>query len=372
MLTHGNLLSNSCSALEASPHTPDDVVLSWLPFSHIYARTVDHYMNLVAGVVVCLSASAETVIQDIKDVRPTHLACVPRFYEKVLTSVASPDPEETSRRLRKAFGPRMEYLSSGGAPLPLPVAEAYQAAGLLVLQGYGLTESSPIIAFNRKGLNKIGTVGPPLPGVEVAIASDGEVLTRGPHVMKGYWNDPEATAQAIRNGWLYTGDLGQIDADGFLTITGRKKELLVLSNGKKVVPSYLEGLLLAEECIDQAMICGEGRNYLTALIVPQWDNLRRVLQSEGIVLDNLTEEQLAEQPAVLALLRRRIETRLADVADWEQVKKFLIMPQPFTVAAEELTVSLKLRRNFVLAKHGAKIDALYQEDANRCSVISDL
>ena len=148
--------------------------------------------------------------------------------------------------------------------MPPAIARAYFDAGLLVLQGYGLTETSPIISFNRKDCYKLDTVGRPLPGVEVRIAADGEVLTRGPHVMKGYWNDPAATAEAIRDGWFYTGDLGELDADGFLRITGRKKDLLVLSNGKKVAPSLVEGLLLADPCIDQAVVCGEGRNYLCA------------------------------------------------------------------------------------------------------------
>src|SRR5205823_4996362 len=230
--------SNTHAALESSPYGPDALVLGWLPLSHIYARTVDHYETLTAGVTLCIAESAETVVQNIEDVQPTHLASVPRFYEKVLTAVAAPDPQETGRRLRRIFGPRIDWLSSGGAPLPLSVAEAFQSAGLLLLQGYGLTESSPIISFNRKSRHKLGTVGPPIPGVEVKIAPDGEVLTRGPHVMKGYWNNPAATAEAIRDGWLYTGDLGQIDDEGFLSITGRKKELLVLSNGKKVVPTH--------------------------------------------------------------------------------------------------------------------------------------
>src|SRR5262249_54904372 len=159
-------------------------------------------------------------------------------------AVASPDPAETGRRLRKIFGPRVEYLSSGGAPLPPAIAQTFHDAGLLLLQGYGLTETSPVISFNRKERYKLDTVGPPLPGVEVRIAPDGEILTRGPHVMKGYWNDPKATAETIRDGWLHTGDLGELDVDGFLKITGRKKELMVLSNGKKVVPNHLEGLLL--------------------------------------------------------------------------------------------------------------------------------
>src|SRR5262249_37843394 len=157
------------------------------------------------------------------------MAAVPRFYEKVLSAVASPDPEQTGKRLRRIFGPRIDGLSSGGAPLPVPVAEAYHAAGLQLLQGYGLTETSPVSSFNTRANNRIGTGGGALPGVEVKIGPDGEVLTRGPHVMKGYWNNPQATAETIRDGWLHTGDLGKLDADGYLSITGRKKELLVLS-----------------------------------------------------------------------------------------------------------------------------------------------
>jgi long-chain acyl-CoA synthetase len=179
--------------------------------------------------------------------------------------------------------------------------------------------------------------------------------------MKGYWNNPEATADAIRDGWLYTGDLGRLDADGFLTITGRKKEILVLSNGKKVVPAYIEGLLLADECIDQAVVCGEGRNYLTAVIVPHWQNLRRHLRETGMTPDPEPEEALARHPGVQTLLKKRMDAALADVSGWEQVKKFLVRPRPFTVADDELTVSLKLRRKVVLAKHQPELDALYLE-----------
>jgi long-chain acyl-CoA synthetase len=360
MLTQNNLLSNALAVLEASPAEPDEVVLNWLPFSHIYARTIDHYRCLAAGSLVCLAESAETVMQNIQDVEPTVLASVPRLYEKVLTALTTTDLAETNRRLRKAFGRHIDYLSSGGAPLPRPIAEAYQAAGLQMFQGYGLTESSPVISFNCKTRNKLGTVGPAVPGVDIAIAPDGEILTRGPHVMKGYWKEPAATAVAVRDGWLYTGDLGQLDSDGFLTITGRKKELMVLSNGKKVVPTHLEGLLVGDECIDQAVVCGEGRNYLTALIVPHWDNVRGALRRAGTASPD-GDEPLVRSPEVLALLRSRIDSALTDLSSGEQIRKFLVLPRPFTVAGDELTVSLKLRRNVVLKKYGPQIDALYRE-----------
>jgi long-chain acyl-CoA synthetase len=232
---------------------------------------------------------------------------------------------------------------------------------VVILEGYGLTETAPVISFNRKANIRIGTVGLPLPGVEVAIATDGEVLCRGPNVMKGYWNNPEATQMALRGGWFHTGDLGKLDADGFLSITGRKKELLVLSNGKKVVPPHLEGLLLGDDCIDQVAIYGEGRNFLTALLVPHWDNLRRALVAQGIHVDQDVPEELAHHTAVAALLRKRIDAALAEAANWEQVRKFLVLPRPFTLAAEELTVSLKLRREVIFSHHRAELEALYLE-----------
>jgi long-chain acyl-CoA synthetase len=358
MLTHGNLLSNVAASQEAAPHAPDSLLLSWLPYSHIYARTVDHYLSLYAGTTVALADSPETVVADLATVRPTHLTAVPRFYEKVLAAVAGPDPQATSQRLRGLFGPRIDWLSAGGAPLSRPVEEAFAAAGLPLCQGYGLTESSPVISFNRKDANRIGTVGQALPGVEVRIAPDGEILTRGPHVMRGYWKNPRATAEAVRDGWLYTGDLGSLDADGYLTITGRKKELLVLSNGKKIVPSFIEGLLAADATIEQAAVCGEGRPYLTALIVPKWDAVCKAL---GAPADAEARAALCRSPEVKALLKERIDVALADVSHPERVKNFVVLAQPFTVAADELTVSLKLRRNVVLERHAAALDALYRE-----------
>jgi long-chain acyl-CoA synthetase len=357
MLTHGTLLHNTAATLRLARHDPDDIVLTWLPFTHIYARTVDHYAGIMSGVLTCLAESPETVVRDLEEVQPTHMSSVPRLYEKVLAACASPDPQRLRRNLRKVFGPRVKWLSSGGAPLPLPVAQAYLEAGILVLQGYGLTESSPVISFNSPDAYKLDTVGRPLQGVDVRIAPDGEVLSRGPHIMKGYWKNPQATAEAIRDGWLHTGDLGELDADGFLKITGRKKELLVLSNGKKVVPAFLEGLLQADPCIEQAVVCGEGRSYLTALIVPNWDNVARALDGQAGPLD---PETSVASPAVRGLLQSRVRAALVDVSPAEQVRKFVVLPRPFSVAEEEMTVSLKLRRGVVLKRYAGQLEALYR------------
>jgi long-chain acyl-CoA synthetase len=179
--------------------------------------------------------------------------------------------------------------------------------------------------------------------------------------MRGYYHNPEATAEVLHDGWFSTGDLGSLDEEGYLSITGRKKELMVLSNGKKLVPSHLEGLLIADECIDQAAIYGEGRNFVSALIVPHWENLKKAVQARGVAVSDWTPAQAARNPEILRLLRERIDQQLANVSNWEQVKKFVVLSGPFTVAAEELTVSLKLRREVVVAHHANVLEALYAE-----------
>ena len=367
MLTHGNILSNAAAMLAVAPHRPDDVVLTWLPFTHIYARTCDHYKGLFSGVLTCLAESSDTLLQDLEEVRPTHMSAVPRFYEKVLAAYTSPEPGKTARNLRRVFGDRLDWASSGGAPLPVAVAAAYHDAGVMVLQGYGLTESSPVISFNTREHHKLASVGRPIPGVEVKIGPDGEVLTRGPHVMKGYWNNPAATAEAIRDGWLYTGDLGTLDEDGFLSITGRKKDLMVLSKGKKIVPAYLEGLLLSDPCIDQVLVLGEGRNYLAALLVPNWANVAKALpngprQADVRALQAATGDPRSDSAKSLDdFFRKRVDACLRDVSPMEQVRKFVVLPEPFSVANDELTVSLKVRRNVVLTRYAKPIEGMYRE-----------
>jgi long-chain acyl-CoA synthetase len=355
MLSHGNLLSNALSMVGSTSINADSIILSWLPFSHIYGRLVDHYETLAAGATLCLAESQETLLLNLAETQPTCFSGVPRFYEKVLAYAGPQDVPANRDKLSSLFGSRIQWLNSGGAPLPPPFAEAFVRAGLTMLQGYGLTETSPVVSFNRIEANRVGTVGQAVTDVEIRIADDGEVLTRGPHVMKGYWKDAKATAEAIRDGWFHTGDLGSLDADGYLTITGRKKDLLVLSNGKKVVPTEIEALLLQDDCIDQALVYGEGRNYLTALIVPRFDRLRSLL---GVAEQD--NAKLIELSAVRELMAKRFAAVLADVAEWEKVQRFALLPRPFTQEAEELTVSLKLRRGVIFQKHKEQMEALYR------------
>jgi long-chain acyl-CoA synthetase len=357
MLTHGNLFSNAQAFTQVSPFSIDSVFFNWLPFSHIYARTVDIYVTLAVGATLCLAESAETVVANLGEIQPTNLSGVPRFYEKVLAAVQDKDTALLGKRLRAIFGPRIDFLGSGGAPLPVAVAQAYKDAGLLLLQGYGLTESSPVISFNRKDCYKIESVGRPIPGVEVGIGADGEVLTRGPHVMKGYWKNPRASAEALEYGWLHTGDLGRVDDDGFLHITGRKKELLVLSNGEKVVPSYVEGIVLADACIDQVVIFGEGRSFLTALVVPHWGNLTHALSLPS----SSGPETLTRDPRVRTFLEMRIQQTLTVVSTCEQIRKIVVLAEPFSVARDEMTVSQKLRRSVIFEHHRRELEALYRE-----------
>jgi long-chain acyl-CoA synthetase len=357
MLTHGNLLSNAEATIQAMPGGPEDILLSWLPYSHIYARTVDHYMTALGGGTVALAESVDTLVVNLAEVRPHWMTAVPRFYEKVWASVESLPPDARAAALHRIFGPRLRFLSSGGAPLPPHLARGFEEAGIPLLQGYGLSESSPVITFNRLDHHKIGTVGPPIPGVEVRIAPDGEILTRGPHVMKGYWRDPEATARTVLDGWLHTGDVGTLDADGFLTITDRKKDILVTSQGKNVAPAEIERLLTADPFIDQAVVCGDRRPFVAAILVPNFPALQARARELGCPWES-DGEFLTSEP-LRAFLAGRVEAAMQAVSQPERVRAFLVLARPFSPAEEEMTATLKVRRRHILAKFAPQLEALY-------------
>jgi long-chain acyl-CoA synthetase len=361
MLTHGNLLSNAEETNQNNPLLPDDLLLSWLPYSHIYARTVDHYLSVLAGVTICLGESPETLVLNLAETQPTWITAVPRFYEKVWSSVEALPPTARDATLRKIFGPRIRQLTSGGAPLPKHLAEGFNAAGLPLYEGYGLTESSPVISFNSAGRYKAGTVGPALPGVEVKIADDGEILTRGPHVMKGYWKDEDATRAAIVDGWLHTGDVGNLDSDGFLTITDRKKDLIVTSGGKNIAPSELERMLVQDALIDQSVVFGDRRPFVSALIVPNFDRLSAALGPEHGPLK--IEDNLIVDEAAIALVKKHVDQLMQAVSQPERVRAFLLLARPFQIESDELTTTMKVRRRHVLAKYGDQLEALYTSRA---------
>ena len=359
MLSHRNLVSNAVGALAACRIEPGDLRLTWLPLSHIFARTCDFYSWIAAGAELALAESRETILANCAQVRPTLMNGVPYFFDKLRRLLIETPGADTPGKLQELLGGRMRFLCSGGAALPDHVAEFFRERGLLLVQGYGLTESSPVITFSTDTAHKLGTVGRPLEGVEVRIADDGEVLARGPNIMPGYWNKPRDTAEALRDGWLLTGDLGELDDEGYLKITGRKKELIVTAAGKNIAPVYLESLLTEDPLIAQAVVIGDGRNYLTALVVPNFETLKHKLAEQGLTFTFPSE--WLDHDRVQELYARCVAERLAELSPSEQIGKFVLLERPFTPESGELTPTLKLRRGIILERNRALIEKMYEE-----------
>jgi len=401
MLTHGNITSNVVASLEILPlGLAGDECLSFLPLSHIFERMVGHYTMLRAGVIINYAESMDTVGPNMAELGPTVVASVPRVYEKVhaktlQTAMAGsalrreiflwaqatalhwadlavagqpiPLPLKLARavadklvfaKLRHKLGGRLRYFVSGGAPLSPEIARFFYAAGLPILEGYGLTETSPVITVNRLDRLKFGTVGLPIPGVEVRIAEDGEILTRGPHVMRGYFNKPEATREAIDGeGWFHTGDIGLIDADGFLKITDRKKDLIVTAGGKNIAPQPIEALLKQSPVISNAVMLGDKRAFPIALLIPDFERLRPWAAAAGLTAES--DAALARLPAVEAYLVGEAKKQLRDLAHFEIPKKFLVLSRDFTIADGELTPKMSIRRRVVEDRYRDAIEELY-------------
>ena len=357
MLTHRNLVFNAAASLMAFDPPPDELRLSWLPLSHIYARTADLYTWLTDGSQLALAESRETLLADCAAVRPTFLNGVPYFYEKVARRLAETGHADEPGALPALLGGRIRICCSGGAALPDHVAEFFARRGVPLVQGYGLTETSPVISTCTLRQQRLGTVGPPIPGVEVAIAADGEILTRGPHVMQGYWNRPEATAAALRDGWFHTGDLGSLE-DGYLRITGRKKELIVTAGGKNIAPAHLEALLTGRS----AGGSGDGDRRRKE-ISRRADRSRPrsacgPKSSPGKSPSPRPPRRLCI-PACAAIYAAVIGRCLAGVSHDEQVREFVLLDRGFTIETGELTPTLKLRRGVVLQHFAEQIAQLY-------------
>jgi long-chain acyl-CoA synthetase len=392
MLTHGNFLADVNDILMVLPVTDEDVVLSFLPLSHVFERTTGYYSVIAAGGAIYYAESMDTIAANMAEVKPTVVVSVPRLYEKmqkrILGSLSgikktlfkwamrvAERKKEPSvwiwfqyavanqlvfSKIRSRTGGRLRFFVSGGAPLSKEIAQFFETLGMLIIEGYGLTETSPVIACNRLTQYKFGTVGKVLPSQEIRLADDGELQVRGPIVMAGYLNQPEKTAEAVdSDGWFSTGDIAEIDSDGFVRIVDRKKELIVLSNGKKVAPQMLEMRLKADPLVSQVVVCGENRNYLTALIVPDFDALKRV-QKETAEMDNA---DLVNNPRVIALFQERVRQRTTGLANFEQIKKFHLLAQEMTPESGELTPSLKLRRKVIGRNYSVIIDQFYQQDS---------
>jgi long-chain acyl-CoA synthetase len=401
MLTHLNLISNMIDASNHYLFSHEDVALSVLPLSHIFERQA-MYMYLYRGISVYYAESLDMMGPNLREVRPTILVGVPRIFEKIYARIRekvavkgrlqlamlswavsiaknygrllvegkrTPAWLALQHRLasrlvfskwREAFGGRIRVLVSGGAALPEDLGYMYLGAGIPIIQGYGLTETSPGMTSCTLQTNRIGTVGRPIPKVEIRIAADGEIETRGPNVMRGYYNKPEETrAVFTEDGWFKTGDIGTIDADGFLRITDRKKELFKTSGGKYIAPQPIEQLIKGSRFVNQVVLVGNGRKFPAALIVPDWERIESYAHLKGIKANNHAE--LRKHPRVIDLFLRQIAALTTDLAQYERVKKVALLENELTIESGELTPTLKVKRRVIDEKYRDVIDALYDE-----------
>ena len=357
MLSHHNLVCNTLSSMENFDASGDDVHLNFLPLSHIFARTCDYYAWIATSNRLVLAQSRDTIIEDCHAMKPTQMNGVPYFFDKLHRVLKEQGREDEPGSLRDLLGGNMVRCNSGGAALAEHVYDFFTGQGLYLLQGYGLTETSPVISMSNEQNSRRGASGRPLRDVEVAITEEGEIITRGPHVMIGYYKNEEATAEAIRDDWFYTGDLGHLDEDNFVYITGRKKELIVTAGGKNIAPVLLESLMTEDLLMEQAVVIGSERKFLTALVVVAREPLEKYLQEQQIELS--WPEALAD-PRVEQLVRERIDRQLENLSPFEQVGKFALLAEPFSLEREEMTAKLSLRRDVIMKNQAAVIEAMYE------------
>ncbi len=397
VLSHGNMLAEIEAVEPLFEGQPGDIAISFLPLSHILQRVTDTFA-FQFGMTIAYAQSLDTLAEDMRAVRPTHIVAVPRVYEKIsariLEGVAKGSPLKRRlfewavavgrrcrqaeargtagpalalqgaladrlvfRKIRTATGGRMKFYVAAGAPLAAELAEFFHAVGITILEVYGMTELAGAVTANLSGAFRFGTVGRECPGVELKIAEDGEVCVRGAVVMQGYWRMPEETAETIDSeGWLHTGDVGHIDDDGFLVITDRIKELIVTAGGKNVAPQPLENALKSDRFISQAMVIGDGRNFISALIVPEREVLEPWAAENGIAGDLAA---LCADQRVIDHYRAIVDAQMEAFSRYEQVKKFTLVPVEFSQEAGELTPTLKLKRRVLLARYADLIDRMY-------------
>lgn len=358
MLTQRNLTANAIATTDAHAPPEGEVRLCLLPLSHIYARTCDLYSWIYHGGRLILTESRETVFRDCAIAQPTAMNAVPYFYQKAVDELRNRGGDCSAAALRQLLGGRIAQCLCGGAALAPEVDRFFAERGLPILCGYGLTESSPVISITTRDTYIPGTVGRPLTNLEVHVAGDGELIVRGASVMRGYWQDEAATAAAIRDGWLHTGDLASLDAAGNLRIVGRKKELMVLATGKKVAPTQVEQLLTGSPLVEQACVVGEGRKFLAAIIVPNGDALRREIRRRRLLV--WSKHRAVTHPKVIALYRAEIDRCLSDTAHCEQIGAFVLLPRAFSAELGEVTPKLSLRREAIAANFANEIEAMYR------------
>jgi long-chain acyl-CoA synthetase len=402
MLSHDNIYSNVEAGRIAIPFAGDDTALSFLPLSHIFERMAGHYLMLATGTSIAYAESIDTVPINMQEVKPTIVLSVPRLYEKMYARVlenalaggaakkqiffwarsvadrwadvklAGGTPKGllaaqyslaqklVFSKLQARTGGRLRYFVSGGAPLAPEINKFFYAAGLVILEGYGLTETSPVISVNTPAHFRIGTVGRPIMGVDVTIAADGEILTRGPHVMQGYYNKPQATADAIdSDGWFHTGDIGEIQ-DGFIAITDRKKDIIVTAGGKNIAPQPIENKIKTNKYVSQAVMIGDKRKYPIVLVVPNWDSLEKWAKLRNIIWTE--RAQLLAMPTIRAKMEKEVMGEVEGLARYELPKKIGLLQEDFSVERGELTPTLKVKRRVIDKTYKPMIDSLYQDE----------
>ena len=398
MLTHWNILSNSKAALEILPIYESDVWLSFLPLCHIFERMGGYYTGFASGGTMCYAESIEAVSTNLLEVRPTLMTSVPRLFERIYSKIIK-NVESQSVKKQKIFnwalrtgrdythakktkeislaltikyklanklvlqkikdktGGNLRFFISGGAALARELGEFFEALGILIIEGYGLTESSPVITANRVDDYKFGTVGKVIPGVEVKIAPDGEILARGPNIMQGYYKNKKETDAVLKNGWLHTGDIGVFDSDGFLVITDRKKHLFKTTAGKYIAPTPIENLFVSSKFIDQFVLIGDSRMFLSALIVPDFETIKEYADSHRIPYSN--ERDLVNNSEIYKAIENDMSKFQKQLANYEKVRKFVLLDKPFTIESGEITPSMKIKRKFVEERYRHLIEEMY-------------
>ncbi len=400
MLTHQNLVSNMLDILDKISITSKDTLLSFLPLSHVFERMSGHFTAFSKGAKIYYAESIETVPQNMTEVKPTLMISVPRLYDKMYAKVldgikSAPSIKQklfwwalgvgtkvstlklaknsipfmlnkkfglanklVFSKIKEKVGGRLRFFVSGGAPLSKEVAEFFSAANITILEGYGLTETSPILTANTEEEIRFGTVGKAMSSVDIKIADDGEILAKGPNIMKGYYKSPEATKEVIdKDGWFHTGDIGEFDEEGFLKITDRKKNILITSGGKNVAPAPIENSILNSVYIDQIIIIGDKRKFLSALVVPAFESVVKYLESKDISLTD--NNAIIEHSAARELINSEIEKGMQNFSDYEKVKHFELLSEPFTIESGELTPTLKVVRKVVESNHDELIENIY-------------
>ncbi len=401
MLSHDNVMEFLEAQSQVIPQCDTDEVVSYLPLCHVAERIMSVFLPLNSGATVNFAESVETVVSDMREVLPTVFLAVPRIWEKMMASVIIKMKDATwlkrkiyqagipigermaearlspasiplwlrlryglahlvlFRHLKKELGlMRTRLALSGAAPIAPEVLKYFHSLGIPVVEGWGMTEETGIGTVNRPGDIRLGTVGKPIPGVAIKIAEDGEILLKCNHVFVGYWKDPEATARTVQDGWLYTGDVGELDEEGRLKITDRKKEIIITSGGKNIAPSEIENRLKCSPYINEAVVIGDGRKYLTALIQIEYDNVAKWAQERGIAYT--TFKSLAQNPQVVELIQGEVEGANKEFAQVETIKKFRLLHKELDHDDDELTATLKLRRKTVYKKFADVIEEMYR------------